>query len=98
MQPSIAISPAFIAINCAAIPRELLELNYSAMSRSFHQRRRGQEAQSQAEGGTPFLDEIAEMVVDYDCCASCKMAYRSRRQQAGKGERPHHLLTNKDPL
>jgi two-component system repressor protein LuxO len=56
----------FIAINCAAIPRELLESElFGHVKGAFtgaHSDREG--AVAQAHGGTLFLDEIAEMAPD----------------------------------
>ena len=54
---------AFVAINCAAIPRELVESELFGYARGAH----SQAAMAkpgiieEAEGGTLFLDEIGEM-------------------------------------
>src|SRR5262249_57374617 len=53
----------FVAVNCAAIPRELVESELFGYARGAH----SQAAQAKpgiiedAEGGTLFLDEIGEM-------------------------------------
>ncbi len=57
---------AFIAINCAAIPRDLIESELfghvkGAFTGAIAER---QGAVSQADGGTLFLDEIGEMPLD----------------------------------
>ncbi len=57
---------AFVAINCAAIPKELIESEIfghvkGAFTGASSER---QGAASRADGGTLFLDEIAEMDVD----------------------------------
>ena len=53
----------FVAINCAAIPRELMEAELFGVARGAytgaHEDRRG--AAELADGGTLFLDEIGEM-------------------------------------
>jgi DNA-binding NtrC family response regulator len=57
---------AFMAINCAAIPRDLMESEiFGHVKGAFtgaNQERLG--AASQADGGTLFLDEICEMDLD----------------------------------
>ena len=56
----------FIAINTAAIPKELLESNCSVTSaaRSPARRTSRRGRFEQAEGGTLFLDEIGDMPAD----------------------------------
>ena len=56
-------SRRFVAINCAAIPRELMEAELFGVARGAytgaHEDRKG--AAELADGGTLFLDEIGEM-------------------------------------
>jgi len=56
-------SKRFVAINCAAIPRELMESELFGVTRGAytgaHEDRKG--AAELADGGTLFLDEIGEM-------------------------------------
>lgn len=56
----------FIALNCAAIPRELLESElFGHVKGAFTGAMQDREgAVAQAQGGTLFLDEIAEMAPD----------------------------------
>ncbi|HUT41517.1 MAG TPA: sigma-54 dependent transcriptional regulator [Gammaproteobacteria bacterium] len=59
-------SQAFIALNCAAIPRDLMESEIfghvkGAFTGAFAQR---DGAATRADGGTLFLDEICEMDID----------------------------------
>ena len=53
----------FVAVNCAAIPRELVESELFGFVRGAHsQAREGKEGLiEEADGGTLFLDEIGEM-------------------------------------
>ncbi len=55
---------SFIAVNCAAIPRELVEsemFGYAAGAFTGARREGGQGRFEAADGGTLFLDEIAEL-------------------------------------
>ena len=56
----------FFAINCAALPRELISASFSAMKRSFTGARKGGNPGKfeLADQGTLFLDEIGEMPLD----------------------------------
>jgi len=54
---------AFVKVNCAALPGELLESNFSDSSRAHSRERCAATRQvlNMANKGTIFLDEIAEM-------------------------------------
>lgn len=56
----------FVALNCAAIPRELIESEiFGHVKGAFTGAQTAREgAASRADGGTLFLDEIAEMDID----------------------------------
>ncbi len=56
----------FVAINCAALPRELVETELFGYERGAHSQARASKAGliEEAEGGTLFLDEIGEMPED----------------------------------
>jgi len=56
----------FLAINCAAIPRDLAESELFGYTRGAHSQavRAKRGLLQEAEGGTLFLDEIGEMPVD----------------------------------
>jgi transcriptional regulator with PAS, ATPase and Fis domain len=54
---------AFVAVNCAAIPRELVETELFGFVRGAHSQARDSKIGlvEEADGGTLFLDEIGEM-------------------------------------
>ncbi len=94
----------FIAINCAAIPRELLESELfghvkGAFTNAFSDR---EGAVAQAEGGTLFLDEIAEMAPDMQTKLLRFLQSLTYRKVGGsKMDRANVRIvcaTNKDPL
>jgi two-component system NtrC family response regulator len=70
---------AFVAINCAAIPENLLESELFGTRRGLHrggQDHRGQDRE--ASGGTLFLDEVGDIPFRRSsCCASCRNARSS---------------------
>jgi DNA-binding NtrC family response regulator len=95
---------SFIAINCAAIPRELLESELfghvkGAFTGAIHDR---EGAVAQADGGTLFLDEIAEMAPDMQTkLLRFLQNLTYRRVGGGKDEKANVRIicaTNKDPL
>ena len=71
----------FVVVNCAAIPRELMESEFFGHEKgSFtgaHARKKGRF--EQADGGTLFLDEIGEL--DIDLQAKLLRALQSREVQ-----------------
>lgn len=94
----------FIAINCAAIPRELLESELfghvkGAFTGAFSER---EGAVAQAAGGTLFLDEIAEMAPDMQTKLLRFLQNLTYRKVGGnKNEKANVRIicaTNKDPL
>ena len=94
----------FIAINCAAIPRELLESELfghmkGAFTGATHDR---DGAVAQAEGGTLFLDEIAEMTADMQTKLLRFLQNLTYRRIGGaKTEKSNVRIicaTNRDPL
>ena len=94
----------FIAINCAAIPRELLESELfghvkGAFTGATHER---EGAVSLANGGTLFLDEIAEMTPDMQTKLLRFLQNLTYRKVGGsRTEKANVRLlcaTNKDPL
>jgi transcriptional regulator with PAS, ATPase and Fis domain len=87
----------FIAINCAALPRELIEselLGYK--DGAFTGARRGGQAGKLelADGGTLFLDEIAQIPIDMQAKlpsgTSRRNRYPPRRHESGESRRPHY--------
>lgn len=94
----------FIAINCAAIPRELLESELfghakGAFTGAINDR---EGAVAQANGGTLFLDEIAEMASDMQTkLLRFLQNLTYRKVGGGKDEKANVRIicaTNKDPL
>jgi two-component system nitrogen regulation response regulator GlnG len=71
-------SGPFIAINCSAIPRELLESELFGHERGAFTGATEQRAGKfeLAQGGTVLLDEIADMPLELqaNCCACCRSA------------------------
>jgi len=94
----------FIAINCAAIPRELLESElFGHVRGAFTGATSDREgAVAQAHGGTLFLDEIAEMAPDMQTKLLRFLQNLSYRKIGGnKTERANVRIvcaTNRDPL
>ena len=93
----------FIAINCAAIPRDLLESELfghvkGAFTGAVHER---EGAVSLARGGTLFLDEIAEMAPDMQTKLLRFLQNLTYRKVGGnKTERANVRIicaTNRDP-
>ncbi|PZQ49110.1 MAG: sigma-54-dependent Fis family transcriptional regulator [Micavibrio aeruginosavorus] len=94
----------FIAINCAAIPRELLESELfghmkGAFTGAFTER---EGAVGQANGGTLFLDEIAEMAPEMQTkLLRFLQNLTYRKVGGGKMERANVRIvcaTNRDPI
>lgn len=94
----------FIAINCAAIPRELLESELfghvkGAFTNAINER---DGAVALADGGTLFLDEIAEMAPDMQTKLLRFLQNLTYRKVGGnKNEKANVRIicaTNKDPL
>ncbi len=93
----------FIALNCAAIPRELMESEiFGHVKGAFtgaNQDRDG--AASRANGGTLFLDEICEM--DLDLQSKLLRFFQSQRFQRVGGKQEESVdirficATNKNP-
>lgn len=94
----------FIAINCAAIPRELLESElFGHVKGAFTSAVADRDgAVAQAEGGTLFLDEIAEMAADMQTKLLRFLQNLTYRKVGGnKPEKANVRIicaTNKDPL
>jgi len=94
----------FIAINCAAIPRELLESElFGHVKGAFTGATADRDgAVAQAHGGTLFLDEIAEMAPDMQTKLLRFLQNLSYRKIGGnKTERANVRIvcaTNRDPL
>ncbi len=94
----------FIAINCAAIPRELLESElFGHVKGAFTGATSDRDgAVAQAHGGTLFLDEIAEMAPDMQTKLLRFLQNLSYRKIGGnKTERANVRIvcaTNRDPL
>jgi two-component system, repressor protein LuxO len=94
----------FIAINCAAVPRELLESElFGHVKGAFtnaHADRDG--AVAQARGGTLFLDEIADMAPDMQTKLLRFLQNFTYRKVGGNAEYKADIrvvcATNKDPL
>jgi len=95
---------AFIAINCAAIPRELMESEIFGHTKGAftgaNNDRKG--AASQADGGTLFLDEIAEMDMDLQSKLLRFIQTGGFKKVGGNIEESVDIriicATNKDPL
>lgn len=95
---------SFIAINCAAIPRELLESElFGHVKGAFtgaHSDRDG--AVAQAEGGTLFLDEIAEMAPDMQTKLLRFLQNLTYRKVGGNKDQYANVriicATNRDPI
>lgn len=94
----------FIAINCAAIPRELLESElFGHVKGAFTgaiENRDG--AVKQAQGGTLFLDEICEMTVEMQS-KLLRFLQTLRYARIGSGREEHAdvriiCATNRNPL
>jgi DNA-binding NtrC family response regulator len=95
---------SFIAINCAAIPRELLESELfghvrGAFTGAINDR---EGAVAQASGGTLFLDEIAEMAPDMQTKLLRFLQNLTYRKVGGSKDEKANVriicATNKDPL
>ena len=94
----------FIAINCAAIPRDLMESEiFGHVKGAFTgaaNERKG--AASMADGGTLFLDEIAEMDLDLQTKLLRFVQTGSFRRVGGSKEEQVDVrficATNRDPL
>lgn len=94
----------FIALNCGAIPRELMESEIFGHTKGAYTGAAGERkgAAALADGGTLFLDEIAEMDVDLQT-KLLRFVQTSRFQQVGGSEEKHVdvrfiCATNRDPL
>ena len=94
----------FIALNCGAIPRELMESEIfghkkGAFTGAASER---QGAASQADGGTLFLDEIGEMDMDLQTKLLRFIQTGSFRKVGGNAEQQVDVrficATNRDPL
>lgn len=94
----------FIAINCAAIPRELLESELfghvkGAFTGAVNER---EGAVALADGGTLFLDEIAEMAPDMQTKLLRFLQNLTYRKVGGSRNEKANVriicATNKDPL
>lgn len=94
----------FIALNCGAIPRELMESEIfghkkGAFTGAASDR---QGAASQADGGTLFLDEIGEMEMDLQTKLLRFIQTGSFRKVGGNAEEQVDVrfvcATNRDPL
>lgn len=94
----------FIAINCAAIPRELLESElFGHVKGAFTSAVADRDGSvAQAEGGTLFLDEIAEMAADMQTkLLRFLQNLTYRKVGSNKLEKANVRIicaTNKDPL
>ena len=94
----------FIAINCAAIPRELLESElFGHVKGAFTSAMNDRDgAVTLADGGTLFLDEIAEMAPDMQTKLLRFLQNLTYRKVGGnKTEKANVRIicaTNKDPL
>ena len=94
----------FVTLNCAAIPRDLIESEIFGYVRGAFtgaaDNRAG--AAEQADGGTLFLDEIGEMdlLLQSKLLRFCKRARSSDlvTPQAGKSMPGFICATNRDPL
>ncbi len=97
-------SEPFIAINCAAIPRELLESElFGHVKGAFTGAVADREgAVSQANGGTLFLDEIAEMAPEMQTKLLRFLQNLSYRKVGGNRTEKANVriicATNRDPL
>ena len=59
---SVRAAQPFIAVNCGAIPEQLLEAEFFGYRKGVHRRQRGSRGFFQAaNGGTLFLDEIGDL-------------------------------------
>lgn len=94
----------FIALNCAAIPRDLMESEiFGHLKGAFtgaDRERKG--AASLADGGTLFLDEIGEMDLDLQS-KLLRFIQTGSFQKVGSGKTEHVdvrfiCATNRDPL
>lgn len=94
----------FIAINCAAIPRELLESElFGHVKGAFTGALEAREgAVALARGGTLFLDEIAEMAADMQTKLLRFLQNLTYRKVGGSVEEKANVrivcATNRDPL
>ncbi len=94
----------FVAINCAAIPRELLESElFGHVKGAFTGALNGREgAVAMARGGTLFLDEIAEMAADMQTKLLRFLQNLTYRKIGGNREEKANIrivcATNRDPL
>lgn len=94
----------FIALNCAAIPRDLIESEIFGHTKGAFTgavtEREG--AASQAHGGTLFLDEIAEMDMELQTKLLRFIQTGKFKKVGGSREEPVDIriicATNKDPL
>lgn len=97
-------SEPFIAINCAAIPRELLESElFGHVKGAFTGAVADREgAVAQAHGGTLFLDEIAETAPDMQTKLLRFLQNLTYRKVGGSKDEKANVriicATNKDPL
>ncbi|MFO1406420.1 MAG: sigma-54 dependent transcriptional regulator [Steroidobacteraceae bacterium] len=94
----------FVAVNCAALPRELMESeifgHVKGAYTGAHRQREG--AASLADGGTLFLDEIGEMDLDLQS-KLLRFVQTGQFQRVGSGETITVdarivCATNRDPL
>ena len=94
----------FVAVNCAALPRDLMESEiFGHVKGAFtgaHRQREG--AASLADGGTLFLDEIGEMDLDLQS-KLLRFVQTGQFQRIGSGETIAVdvrivCATNRDPL
>jgi len=94
----------FVAVNCAALPRDLMESEiFGHVKGAFtgaHRQREG--AASLADGGTLFLDEIGEMDLDLQS-KLLRFVQTGQFQRVGSGETIAVdvrivCATNRDPL
>lgn len=98
------VNEPFIAINCAAIPRELLESElFGHVKGAFTGAISDREgAVAQAHGGTLFLDEIAEMAPEMQTKLLRFLQNLTYRKIGGNKDEKANVriicATNKDPL
>ena len=96
-------SGPFVAINMAAIPRDLIESELFGHEKGAFTGANTRSAGrfEQAEGGTLFLDEIGDMPMEAQTRLSARAAagriHHRRRPHADQGRRPHHRGDQQGP-